>query len=190
MNTWQAGAAAAMGVWATMGGVLAPYRAVLHTAEHHQAENTEDPTAKSSKSAATTPPNRQHGIERVHGTQYIKRYQHGATLQATNGSRRRVSHRLSGERWRAASPPPPRAHPAASPRSYHAAISRGMAGDMSGRGPQAHDAQMTCVCYSSRRRAVTGHEGPAGSLLTYGLSMACGDTHTGPIRGWGHVTAR
>ena len=37
MNTWQAGAAAAMGVWATMGGVLAPYRAVLHTAEHHQA---------------------------------------------------------------------------------------------------------------------------------------------------------
>ena len=25
-----------------------------------------------------------------------------------------------------------------------------------------------CVCYSSRRRAVTGHEGPAGSLLTYG----------------------
>ena len=24
------------------------------------------------------------------------------------------------------------------------------------------------MCYSSRRRAVTGHEGPAGSLLTYG----------------------
>ena len=29
------------------------------------------------------------------------------------------------------------------------------------------------VCYSSRRRAVTGHEGPAGSLLTRVCGMLC-----------------
>ena len=36
-----------------------------------------------------------------------------------------------------------------------------------------------CVCYSSRRRAVTGHEGPAGSLLTYGTWPRPGHRDTG-----------
>ena len=35
------------------------------------------------------------------------------------------------------------------------------------------------MCYSSRRRAVTGHEGPAGSLLTYGLWPRPGHRDTG-----------
>ena len=36
-----------------------------------------------------------------------------------------------------------------------------------------------CVCYSLRRRAVTGHEAPAGSLLTYGPWPRLGHRDTG-----------
>ena len=32
--------------------------------------------------------------------------------------------------------------------------------------PRGYTVHVLCVCYSSRRRAVMGHEGPAGSLLT------------------------